>query len=255
MVMNTRKFDTGSFIPEEAPENKEPSDIHDSMYLPSLEELDDFIASVKDDSDKLEFNGRLEHQLLSKEYIRSLGAYYVDRISQLLEGQEELKIMELGAGSGRLTHFLSNEILSNLSESQKNRVHFVATDKSPVADSLFPVEKMTVKDVMVREEPDMVLLSWPSYNWMRYFDESGDGIKDIMLIGIPMSCEGPYSGSTSEWGDIEGYERIEIDSAIMTGRSHQLKFPDPSTGVTRQERLDSNPAALGVTTAYQKIEE
>eukprot|EP01064_Diplonema_japonicum_P003299 TRINITY_DN12143_c0_g1_i1.p1 TRINITY_DN12143_c0_g1~~TRINITY_DN12143_c0_g1_i1.p1 ORF type:complete len:400 (+),score=52.15 TRINITY_DN12143_c0_g1_i1:23-1201(+) len=129
------------------------------------------------------------------------------------------KIVEVGAGSGRLTHFLK----------QYNVPNIVATDANPegyiagYSTEKFPVEKAGYEEVVARYNPHILLCSWmpEGTDWSSVWREQH--IHEYLLLGEP------YAGQSGTAWETFG----------LLPENH---FPLPSwLGGTAIETLPPNP--------------
>ena len=95
----------------------------------------------------------VKHEILTQEYIGELAKYLKSRIISF-PPDRPIKILEIGAGDGRLSYFLQ-QTLNNPEHFQ-----FIASDISPVQLIPFPVETSDYQASLAKHQPDLVLCSW-----------------------------------------------------------------------------------------------
>ncbi len=139
-----------------------------------------------DTSEWMDFlNGPYKHsyEIINQEFIKELGSYISGRLRQL-QTEESLTILEVGAGNGRLSHFLEDEIKK---QGTKEKAKIIATDSdSWEIKPAFPVENIEVKEALNKYNPDIVICSWmssyPMQDWTPDFQNT-QSVKEYILIG------------------------------------------------------------------------
>ena len=156
---------------------KKASDLRNPYYLPSREEVlaimpgtnargeyGDY-AELADGSwmkwsHALQFDEAPIFEILTTEFIGSLNKYLTGRIKELRAEQgKPITVAEVGAGNGRLTHFLR---LAYNSSQLNNDTTFIATDPFAADQNewkikpLFPVEKLDHKSTLKKYQPHLV---------------------------------------------------------------------------------------------------
>ncbi len=181
--------------------------LHDPAYLPSHAVLSKHLENFKG------FEG-IEHPLWNKwndlacndenpifeiwteEYINALADYLAERVQEL-GGTEEnpVVILEVGAGNGRLTHFLKEKIHQTASQ----KVKVIASDSGlrEIAQN-FPVENLSHTDALAVHRPRIVIFSWmPSGEDYTADFRSIPEVDEYILIG---ETDGGCSGNDETWG-------------------------------------------------------
>ena len=139
------------------------------------------------------------YEMLTEEFVEALGNYTAERIKTYLQKhQGNITILEVGAGDGRLTHFLNDKLKAcGLNPDQ---FKIVATDSGKFnIQASFPVEKLTYQEALQKHQPQMVLCSWMPIHqdWTKAFREK-NSVQEYILIGEP---EGGSCGDEWEtWG-------------------------------------------------------
>lgn len=133
-------------------------------------------------------------EFLTKEFVESLGVYLAQRVELIhVVRKQPVTILEIGAGDGRLTHFL-HRVLWQLAQ---GKVQLIATDSgawkriSPV----FSVERLNYQDALKKYKPQIVLCSWMPYqhDWTATI-RATPSVGEYVLIGETDDgcCGHPY---------------------------------------------------------------
>ncbi|MDD5623986.1 MAG: hypothetical protein PHI23_04740, partial [Candidatus Peribacteraceae bacterium] len=119
--------------------------------------------------------------ILTQEYVERLGRYLTERIRKLGEGGQMSTVLEVGAGDGRLTDALREQ----LAKQGIDNVRMIAVDSNewdikPTA----PVERMEYQEALQTYHPQIVLCSWmPSLSdWTEEF-RGTPSVQEYILIG------------------------------------------------------------------------
>jgi len=127
-------------------------------------------------------------EVLTKEFISAFGEYIVSR-----EGN---RILELGAGGGRLAYFLSKELEGRA----PMRFEYVAVDNGEwdIRDPYGIVEKDSFQGALTDYEPHLVLVSWmpPGYDWTKSIRRIA-AVQEYILIGE----QGSTGKEWETWGE------------------------------------------------------
>jgi len=161
-------------------------------------------GSLVNGSNGLEYVRPPVFEVLNREYVGALGGYLSGRVSELVNhGGRQVRLLEVGAGSGRLSKFLHDE----LKHSAHGTFELLATDSNRGRiPPLYPVEHLDYEQALREVQPDIVLSSWMPYeeDWTAAFRET-PSVSEYILIGDPEVAGD--EGRT--WGSKEGFERIE----------------------------------------------
>mmetsp|Transcript_11824 Transcript_11824/g.15396 ORF Transcript_11824/g.15396 Transcript_11824/m.15396 type:complete len:167 (+) Transcript_11824:499-999(+) len=96
------------------------------------------------------------YEVFNREYISALSEYLVERHALLPSELHDRPIVEVAAGSGRLSHFLNQ---------CKLPVTVIATDDgSWTLNQPFPVENLSHERAIAKYEPAIVICSWMPEN-------------------------------------------------------------------------------------------
>jgi hypothetical protein len=190
-------------IPEEPMEEVEKEEeltpeeirekLEDPFYLPTREEI--FKAFYEEAWERwYEFCNKEDDPVFefwNKEYIDAFSEYLIQRAKEFQSTKEKpLQILEVGAGNGKLTHFLKEQF-------EKKKIENIvirATDSgewmkpregiSQIITPHFPVEILDYKEALEKYKPDVVICSWMPYeeDWTADF-RATDSLKEYILIG------------------------------------------------------------------------
>lgn len=121
-------------------------------------------------------------EIWTKEYIHALGSYLAQRTEEL-GGTEEnpTVILEVGAGNGRLTHFLQEK----MNEIIPGKIIIVASDSGyRKIPPTFPVENIPHNEALAKYKPKIVIFSWmpPRYDCTSNF-RAAESVDEYILIG------------------------------------------------------------------------
>jgi hypothetical protein len=181
-----------------------PDDLRKKMrnrkYLPTQAEVNK-IPYKQRESYQEEF---YDYEIWNREYIQTLASY--------LAKYKRATILEVGAGSGRLSYFLRKKLPNNqitaIDISLKNKV------------SGIPLLKMSMKQALQKFKPDILLCAWPdSFFWKEI--KYNTSARKIILIGdaedTPLAKE--VKGEW-QWLPIKGFKVKEFLAAkkVQTSR-------------------------------------
>jgi len=159
------------------------------------------------------------YDLYNKEYLNAFTDYFVDRIGEYGASKEKpLVILEIGAGNGRLSHFLEEELNQKVS----GQVKVIATDSGEDAIKAdFSVEQLKHDEAMEKYKPDIVIFSWMPYGEDSSKDiRKVDSVQEYILIG---EAENGCCGDDWEtWGnqifdeeippyEVDGFQKEKLD--------------------------------------------
>ncbi|MBI3255803.1 MAG: hypothetical protein HYZ63_02430 [Candidatus Andersenbacteria bacterium] len=199
--------------------------LHDPAYLPSLKELKDYFDYQWHEGDKdgwynylgkewerfskdgIKHHEKVRYEVLTREHIQGLGKYIANRAAEYKASEEKpLKVLEVGAGDGRLTHFLSQELPGS--------VDVVATDSfSNEIVSDFPVDIVrddkhnsdplsSIRKAIEKYQPDLIISCWMrnGSDWTSTFRQY-PFVKEYIIIGGRELCGRLWE----TWGEIDYY--------------------------------------------------
>lgn len=196
---------------------------NDPFFMPTFEELKKHLGRFrrylpKDDPewqeelrkwiDLVEDRTHPIYEIWTKEYINAFGNYLAKRVEEL-GGTEErpIVILEVGAGNGKLTHFLQEK----MDELMPKRVKIVASDSGDwKIPSVFPVDNISHSEALQKYQPAIVIFSWMPWRYDCTADfRAAKSVDEYILIGEASGCCGD---EWLTWGDVwvlgeEEYEK------------------------------------------------
>jgi|GEM_PF-1517649 len=173
------------------------------------------------------------HEVLHKEMIDALSAYIRSRAQRLLKDNPTYKtchVIEVAAGTGRLSHFLQRNI-------PEDEAIFHPTDSGTWnIPHEMPVEKIDAYTAMKKYNPQMALCSWMPYQLeLSCTFRQTPSVQEFVLLGNENCC-GVHSDT---WYGDETFERIELPSITQ----HQIGAMD------QRENERDNYSMGGVSSA------
>jgi hypothetical protein len=177
--------------------------LNNPKYLPSLAELGSVFPIVDTKvifatgAEKDRQNERWERyvgderfvkrEIITREYVKKLGEYLIGRCAGYGGGS----LLELGAGDGRLAHFLREHFLA----AGQKRIEYQAVDDRSGARGLeesggelpiFPVEEIDVAAALEKYSPRIVIVAWMPIgtDWTKQIRDT-ESVKEYVLIGHP----------------------------------------------------------------------
>jgi hypothetical protein len=166
------------------------------------------------------------YDVFTEEYIEKLSDYLAEQVENY--GATEAKplvIVELGAGNGKLSHFMEQKI----DEKMPGKVKIIAIDsEEDNIKKVFPVEKMDIKEALEKHRPDIAISSWMPYK----IDFTNDirkckNLKEYILIGESDAgcCGHPFeTWGYPHWELIEA--GIEIEAPYKKDGFERKNHPD-----------------------------
>ncbi len=230
-------------------------ELRDPMYLPTRQEVFDYFQVAQpalSEADRKEARTRrnailrggvfFEHpairEILTQEFVQALGRYVSERI------EPSSTVLEVGAGSGRLAHFLREE-LQRLSPG----VSVIAADSNAegIATTL-PVQNMDTETALKEFEPRLVICSWMPRNqdWSADFRET-PSVQEYILIGEQEEVTGHTwktwgmdgGGDTPPYEE-DGFVRIDLPAISKS----QVSANDRFAGAGADEESDSKTVSF-----------
>jgi hypothetical protein len=170
--------------------------LRDPNFLPTRKQITNAFQTL-DQWINFCFKENQVFEFLNEEYLNALAHYFVGKIQEYGASKERpLVILEIGAGNGRLSHFLRQK----LEERAPGQTKVVATDSGAWnLKSDFPVEQLKHDEAMKKYNPDIVVISWMPYNTDLSKDiRKFDSVQEYILIG---ESDGGCCGDPWEtWG-------------------------------------------------------
>lgn len=194
------------------------------------------------------------YDLLNVEYIDTLANYLLSRATELrVIPQKPTTVLEIGAGNGRLAHFLRQRLNPDL-------ITYIATDSREVKEErlkfLIPdesTEVMSYQEALQTYDPHIVICEWMPYHkdWTAAI-RANRTVKEYILIGETGSgcCGEPWE----TWGNTyfnealidetpqyvkDGFRRVDLEGYGWTHLCHSDFSPnDPIHSRTVSFRKD-----------------
>jgi hypothetical protein len=202
----------------------------DPEYLPSIEDFKAFKdssnrwianrSSVADDSERatsdpshqwrefVEQPGFAKFEILTREYVHEFANYLATQAKALHRTEKHpLRIVEVGAGNGRMAHFIREELAR-----QKNRsIEYIATEPGywrgqDNTGIYYPIIPLDAEEALTTYRPDVVIMSWmpPEQDFTPLFREAK--VSEYILIGVDRHEPG-IVGMPESWESQGGYLR------------------------------------------------
>lgn len=139
-------------------------------------------------------------EILTEEFIGALGDHLLTSAEKYGASPEKpLVVLEVGAGNGRLTHFLGEF----LDKKAPGVFAAIATDNGEAEEAkpVFPVDIIDFQDALIKYQPGVVISSWMIgfEDWTPYF-RSTKSLREYVLIGYP-----DYCGRVESWTGSGGF--------------------------------------------------
>ncbi len=155
-------------------------------------------------------------EILNKEFITALGEYIASQIAAR-DSKEPISILELGAGSGRLAHFLKRELEKRV----PGRFTYHATDNGDwgIHDPFKVVETLGNEEALQKYEPTLVLVSWMPFgiDWSETIRQTRS-VEEYFLIGEKGGCVGSGWETWGEWDSF--FEEDQPPAALPWEADH-----------------------------------
>jgi hypothetical protein len=161
-------------------------------------------------------------ELWNEEYLNAFSDYFVGRAEEHNASEEKpLVILEIGAGNGRLSHFLRGKLQKKIPKIVK----VIATDSGDWGlKSDFPVEQLKHDEAMEKYKPDIVIVSWMPAQDNSKDIRKFDCVEEYILIGETSGgcCGDEWETWGFSWGQenrgenppykADGFERQNLDN-------------------------------------------
>ncbi len=121
-------------------------------------------------------------EFFNEGYINALGDYIINRLMKMQDlNNKPFTVLEIGAGDGRLAHFLQKK----LNDEMPDKIKVVASDTgSWKIEPTFPVENLSNREALENYKPQIVICSWMPPNVDFSADiRNCDSVKEYLLIG------------------------------------------------------------------------
>lgn len=170
----------------------------DPSFLPNLQEVYEFFGQgSKGDAAFHNFcKTHKIYEFLTQEFVETLANYLEKRILELRTIQNrDIKILEVCAGDGRLTHFLK----LFLDRTIPDQYSITASDSGEWSiHPLFPVMRISHQQALDQIQPDIVVCSWmPKGKDLTRDFRMTPSMREYLLIGNPQECGDPWL----TWGE------------------------------------------------------
>lgn len=226
--------------------------LRDPKYLPSGREIigafppgGDYYKARREWDEFCRDEQHPVFEFLNQEYIEALANYLEQRTKELKATRDEsVIILEVGAGDGRLAHFLEQEL-----NEKGLDVKMIATDNGEKGiKPVFPVERLNYKEALQKYKPTIVICSWMplKQDWTADF-RATQSVEEYLLIGeVDMGCCGdkwftwgrawlpghegktpPYEAESFERRDLSEFSKLQIcrtDRPGYYGLSYTVSF-------------------------------
>lgn len=152
-----------------------------------------------------------DHQILTREYIHALSDYLSSRISELTsELKRPVKIVETGAGTGRLAHFITEDFKERKPE-ELQLFTYQPTDIYE-GDNPFPVDIVDYKEAI--KGADIVVTSWMpiGHDWSKDYRAEAS-VQEYILLGNPIqgNVDTFIDSQTGSMDEIGGFGKVELE--------------------------------------------
>lgn len=163
------------------------------------------------------------YEQLTSEYIGRL-AGFLTKLALSADGDTQpARVLEIGAGAGRLSHWLGQAI-------QDQPIEFIATDSGAAGSvSIFPVIEIDYKQALAEFCPDMVLCSWMPYMQDWSVDiRNTTSVQAYVLIGeTRFGCVGADETWNPSIYEADGFVAEYIDCGPQINRMVLFDYFEP----------------------------
>lgn len=121
-------------------------------------------------------------EFLNEDFLNAFCNYLSQQIENLETTKDKpITILEVGAGNGRLTHFLQQKLEQEMSK----KVKIIATDSGEwKLKVFFPTEQLTNKMAIEKYRPEIIISSWmPHHQDFTKDFRLAPSVKEYILIG------------------------------------------------------------------------
>lgn len=175
--------------------------LRDKKYLPTFEEVGKFPVTDRGGSYRHDF---FDHEVWNREYVEALANYVVEAAKR--KGGR-FTVVEVGAGSGRLSYFLRPMVANRAKEA---RVRIVAIDKTlKHAMPEAKVEEIDMMEAGEKYKPDLLICSWP-VSEIRAEVGAVESANEFIFIGEPELVPFWDPNSKSGFVEYDGFQSREL---------------------------------------------
>lgn len=185
--------------------------LRDPSFLPTLDEVRSALLPGSQWENFCRAHDSQLYEIFNQEYVHALASYLVERAREYgATAEKPMIVLEVGAGEGKLTHFLAQEC-DRLSP---GLVNIIANSSVPskwggLTQPRYPVELGDYADALEQHDSDMVICSWMpnGIDWSANF-RATSSVKEYVLIGeADHGCCGHYEKT---WG-CDGFTGEPLD--------------------------------------------
>jgi hypothetical protein len=156
--------------------------------LPRRQEIVDKFTERYSGLDEFRGNSGI-FEILNREYVNALADYLQQRADEMYPAKP-ITVLEVGAGTGRLSHFL-HEAIQKKKTGPDSQINIVATNKDSGSNVSVEtpqgVEDLDYREALLKYKPDIVISSWmPFQDWTGAM-RSTPSVQEYILIGEPDS--------------------------------------------------------------------
>ncbi len=182
-------------------------DFNNPNFLPTHTQILEFFQTDTQWRDFCFNRANPVFEFLNQEYIDALGVYLESRVSEYqTDPNQPIRILEVGAGNGRLSHFLQMK----LEQIAPGKTQIYAADSGEWNLSTdFPVEQIDHNQALAKYNPDIVIFSWMPYesDYTKDF-RSYASVREYILIGeTDHGCCGHVWETWGEKWDFEDHDQ------------------------------------------------
>ena len=197
----------------------------DLRYLPKFEEIRQAFTDEQELSEYMYNNGIYE--FINQEYVAHLSQYIIEAAIRLRQADSQpIAILEVGAGNGRLTHFLQEAI----ERTNPGLVKIVAVDTGEwKIKPTFPVVETNHQQAIKLYNPKIIISSWmpPNIDLSQDFRDT-ENVEEYILIGDSEACGKLYDTWALDPDNLapsekDGFGKRELQSLsnFQLGKSDQ----------------------------------
>lgn len=210
---------SGAPIPSRPERELRPHELREKMRDPNfLPTRKDIIRAFRPEGHLLELEWvqfchdeeNPVYEFLNAEFITAFSNYLAQRVKNLGASEDSpVTILEVGAGNGRLSHFIQQRLAAML----PGKVKVVATDSGKWGlKTAFPVEAIGHKEALGKYEPNIVIFSWMPYEKDVTDDFRAAGsVDEYILIGETVGCCGDIWRT---WGESWSFDDKDIEGKV-----------------------------------------
>lgn len=206
--------------------------IENPHYLPTHEEFLKVFGDKKAVTDWLGF-GFGKYEILTREFVEQFSQYLSSKIiSHTNQNPTKCRIVEVGAGDGRLSEFLNRALQSQV----EGLYELIPTDSGDQdswnVDLTFPVIALDNESAL-KLNPHIIICSWmpQTEDWTANFRRLAN-LKEYILIGDPSHCGCLYQ----TWGQLRNPPDYERDGFTRFDRPELSRWQLCSYDILTERR-------------------